>query len=43
MHAFSKDKLYPKLNIKQSDVFILAVMVLELVVGRRLVAEVYNY
>ncbi len=32
MQALSKDKLYPKINVKQSDVFIFAVMLLEIMV-----------
>lgn len=43
MYAFSKDKLYPKIDIKQSDVFIFAVMLLEIITGERLQSEVYNF
>lgn len=31
MKALSKDKLYPKIDVKQSDVFIFAVILLEII------------
>lgn len=43
MYAFSKDRLYPKIDIKQSDVFIFAVMLLEIITGEKLQAQVYNF
>jgi hypothetical protein len=43
MYAFSKDRLYPKIDIKQSDVFIFAVMLLEIITGDKLQGQVYNF
>ena len=36
MRAYSKDKIYPKVDVKKSDVFVLAVMLLEIIFGEDL-------
>lgn len=43
MYAYSKDKIYPKIDIQKSDVFILAIMVLEILFDECLLDKVYNY
>jgi hypothetical protein len=43
MKALSKDKLYPKIDIKQSDVFIFGIMLLEIVFQENLQTEIYDY
>lgn len=43
MYAFSKDKIYPKVDIKKSDVFVLAIMALEILFEEDLLRKIYNY
>jgi hypothetical protein len=43
MKALSQDRLYPKINIKQSDVFIFGVLLLEIIFEESLQEEIYDY
>ena len=43
MSAFSKDKIYPKVDIKKSDVFVLGIMALEILFEEDLLDKIYNY
>ena len=43
MEALSKDKMYPKIDVKQSDVFIFAVMLLEIIYEEKLQTQIYNF
>ena len=43
MKAFSKKKKNPNINLKQSDVFIFAIMMLEIIFEEDIQAKIYNY
>ena len=43
MKAFSKDKIYPKVNVKKSDVFVFAIMMLEIIFCEDLQSKIYDY
>ena len=43
MKAYSQEKIYPKIDVHQSDVFILAIMLLEIIFSEDLQTQIYDY